>query len=431
MLNKFAIVFMCIALAAGIAVAQEKKDEKASIWDNLVIGGEMRLRFEAWNNFTGSFPAADGFSQTLSRTRFNLLARPGDNLTAFIQFQDSRVWGEEPNTLSAIDNVDLHQAWFEYSAIGDSAFALKVGRMELNYGDQRLIGGVGWSNIGRAFDAVMLTWKDAGVRIDGFFATTTETYSLGQDAVFGGIYATFAKTVAGDLDLYALVKKDDRMIYSSEILPGKADLMINTFGARLVGALADTPLTYGAEAAIQTGDSGGDDHEAWALHARLGWKLGTDWKLALSGEFNYATGDDDPADGTDETFDNLFPTNHNKYGYLDFIGWKNIENWRAGISAMPVEGHSLTADWHLFRAASTRDAIYTAGGGVLLNIPAGIDSDDIGQEIDLTWSFSPARGLGFLAGWSHFFAGDLFELALPTVETDDADFFYLQTTLTF
>jgi len=35
-----------------------------------------------------------------------------------------------------------------------------------------------------------------------------------------------------------------------------------------------------------------------------------------------------PRDGKHQTFENLFPTNHKLYGYMDFVGWRNIHNPR-------------------------------------------------------------------------------------------------------
>lgn len=429
------VMLLFLACCPLLTAEDEKtdKEEQKSWVDKIDFSGEIRLRFEGLMNFDGSYPVDTSFARTLSRTRFKVEANVSEKLKAVIQFQDSRTWGQEAHTLADSKNVDLHQVYFQYSNIGDSPFSLKLGRQELVYGDERLIGAVGWSNVGRSFDAVKLIYSKDELQVDGFVATTNETGGNDRDASFGGVYASYRKTPVGNIEAYFLRKSDGRSIFFGE-LPGVSPdtLTINTMGFRLAGKLDGPPLSYQAEAAFQTGDYGPDEHEAFAAHARLVYDTGFGSDLRLLAEYNFASGDDDRTDGKHGTFDNLFPTNHNKYGYMDFIGWKNIEDVRIGISLSPLKGHLLQADYHLFNVATNHDNVYTAGGGVLLRIPAGVDEDEIGQEIDITWKFSPVEGLGVFAGYSHFKAGSLFDVALPeTAFRDDADFLYLQTTVTF
>lgn len=436
-MRKAATIVLLLSLAwcpALLAGDDETKAEKQKSWvDKIDFSGEIRLRFEGLMNFDESYPVDTSFARTLSRTRFQVNAKVSEKLKAVIQFQDSRTWGEEAHTLADSKNVDIHQAYFEYSNINDSSFSLKLGRQELNYGDQRLIGAVGWSNVGRSFDAVKLVYSKDALHIDGFVATTNETQSHETDASFGGVYATYKETPLGDIEAYYLVKRDSRQIFSGEQAGASPDtLTVNTLGFRLSGKLNEPQLSYQAEAAFQTGDYGPDEHEAFAAHARVVYDTGFGSDLKVLVEYNFASGDDDLTDGKHGTFDNLFPTNHNKYGYIDFIGWRNLENIRIGVSLVPLEGHLLQIDYHMFNVATNQDSVYKAGGSVLMRIPAGVDEDEIGQEIDATWRFSPVAGLGVLAGYSHFIAGALFDVALPeSVFKDDADFFYLQTSVTF
>ena len=49
---------------------------------------------------------------------------------------------------------------------------MKLGRMRVNYGEQRLIGAVEWSNIGRSFDGVIFTVHDGRYSTDIFVDNT-------------------------------------------------------------------------------------------------------------------------------------------------------------------------------------------------------------------------------------------------------------------
>ena len=65
------------------------------------------------------------------------------------------------------DAIDLNQA---YLSIGKPAFpvSLKVGRQELSFGEERLVGVNSWNNIGRTFDAVKVRWQSSWVTANFF-----------------------------------------------------------------------------------------------------------------------------------------------------------------------------------------------------------------------------------------------------------------------
>ena len=53
------------------------------------------------------------------RTRVGVEKTFMDKVTFFVQIQDSRVFGEEGNTLTAIDNIDLHQGYVTLKQLFD------------------------------------------------------------------------------------------------------------------------------------------------------------------------------------------------------------------------------------------------------------------------------------------------------------------------
>src|SRR5213078_5000488 len=79
-------------------------------------------------------------------------------------------------------------------------------------------------------------------------------------------------------------------------------------------------------------------------------------------EYNYSSGDHNPTDGRNEPFDNLFPTNHRLYGYMDFVGWRNIHDPRLSAAIKPVKSLAMTMDYHLFWLADTHDFFYPEAG---------------------------------------------------------------------
>ena len=133
----------------------------------VTLGGQIRPRFEFRE------PAAngdDGF--TSMRARINLSALLERNVRVFLQLQDVRLWGEETGTLSDFraDNFDLHQGYIEVGHSGDTGFDLRVGRQEIALGGERLVGPVGWTQQGQAFDGVraLYEWPKGSVNVLGF-----------------------------------------------------------------------------------------------------------------------------------------------------------------------------------------------------------------------------------------------------------------------
>jgi hypothetical protein len=172
-------------------------------------------------------------------------------------------------------------------------------------------------------------------------------------------------------------------------------------------------LDYGIEMAVQRGSLGTDDVQAWAGHWQLRETLPGAAAVRLTGEYNYASGDDDPTDGVRRTFDQLYPTPHDKYGLADQIGWKNIHHARAGVEFTPVKGLPVATNYHSWWLAETRDGIYAAGSAVLARVISGAASRHVGQEIDVQVTRALTPQLQLAGGYAHIFTGGFLKQATP------------------
>src|SRR4029079_4832001 len=110
-------------------------------------------------------------------------------------------------------------------------------------------------------------------------------------------------------------------------LGGVAPLHQATTGLRMAGKVP-AGFDYSGEVAVQSGSVGPDDVRAWAGHSAVGQTHG---RARVLGEYNYASGDANSTDGKRGTFDQLYPTGHDKLGLSDQVGWRNIHNARAGV----------------------------------------------------------------------------------------------------
>ena len=440
------------ALKKEVTGQKEAWEKNLSFLKSIKLGGEVRTRWEIQNNFNFAKNNTDDFF--LMRTRFSIEASPIENLKIFIEAQDARVWGDERDgvifgkprggdwesqrTTADDDRLDLKQGYFELQNIGGLPIAARVGRQVLSYGDERLVGANNWSNYGRSFDALKLIIHPAeNVQVDVFYSKVVETIKNNrldedEDVDFYGVYGTtsnFQDIGLKAFDLYCLVLRDNGLNNSGKpatlVFPGglikgldaDSNATIWTIGARAAGVIPIIEaIDYNIEYAHQYGQIASSSLDAWALHSEVGFSL-PDFmmKPRIAAFFNYATGDAVAGDKRNTTFVNLFPTNHDKYGMIDFMRWQNMQDIGGNLTVTPIESLTAKIAYHRLWLAKKNDAWY--GSPTEANLRntffatnsnrKGDGDNNVGDEIDLLLTYNYNKYVALEAGYSVFFAGDL------------------------
>jgi hypothetical protein len=111
---------------------------------------------------------------TSQRTRLNA-GYTGYRFKAFMALQDVRVWGQDASSINrtttdANDGLMLHEAWGEL-ILNDTVssiknLSLKIGRQEIAYDDQKVIGSLDWLQQARSHDAVVLKFANKSCLVD-------------------------------------------------------------------------------------------------------------------------------------------------------------------------------------------------------------------------------------------------------------------------
>lgn len=410
------------------------------------IHGEVRMRAETLANLDfdealDSGPLGGDGERFLLRSRLGVEGRPTDLFKVYVQIQDSRLFGQEATTATNTQNLDLHQGWLEIEAPEDVPLSLRVGRMELSYGDQRLIGAFNWDNVGRAFDGAVARWNPGAFRLDAFWTRlhvdpkSEFARALGDD--FMGLYGTFSsEKLTIDAYVLGLYDRGGRIVDDEGVaqlrFPGGGEMRLYTPGVR-VDAKPLPGFRFNGEAALQFGKRGDLDIQAWAFHVAADWTASVAMSPKILVGYNRASGDSDPNDGEWGTFENLFPTNHDKYGLIDLAAWKNLSDFYVGAAFQPVEPVVLAATVHWLARANDGDTFYRANGTPLrpLAVARTTDAMKVGTELDLTANWAMGKGLGTLLGWSKIWAGDFMDATTPGGEAANPGFGYLQLTGAF
>jgi hypothetical protein len=431
-------------------------------WD---LGGQIRLRYETKENMAvaGRAGAVDfGASVVdndndyfLTRTKLHLGFSPVDWFTAFAEGRHSTAAGDERTPSPDRDAIDLHQAFIALGTVKEFPVTAKIGRQELAYGDERLIGPSDWGNAGRVFDAAKIRFENSDVWVDAFVSQVVmvrdEHFNEANNYDYlSGLYASTRTLIPKqETQLYFLARNvqhgSPNVIGTGQppLLTGASPRDIYTIGMRVKSLPGQFHgWDYEAEFAGQfgrfqaTASSPSLSQEAFAAHVAAGYTWAKTWGAPRAGlEYNYASGDDNPNDGTHGTFDNLFPTNHKFYGFMDFVSWQNIHDARLAASLKPLAKLTVTADYHAFWLADTHDYFYQVNGAPRSSGGYGLNSNAgsfVGTELDLAATYAIKPYASVQAGYGHFFTGDyVTDLLASRGGSQDANWFYAQTTFTF
>ncbi|MEK6531936.1 MAG: alginate export family protein [Deltaproteobacteria bacterium] len=379
------------------------------------LSGQYRLRGEYRSNPT--FTDGEAHQSFLDqRVRLTANAKASDDTSVKITVQDSRRWGganQLTDDAAADSTVDLHEASLNIDKLLSSPVSLKLGRQELSYGDERLVGAFNWSNNGRSFDAIKAVYAQDAFNLDLIVSKITEATTAttaggagggDNDTDFLGGYATVKTIPNNTLDLYALNTRNNA-----------TGMKLYTIGARLKGAVAG--VDYTLELPYQLGEvSSTSDVSAWAFAGKASYTIPNTPKLKVGAEVDYSTGDDTTS-ADYEAWTDLYPTNHGHFGYIDVSGttWSGLAG--SGLTAFSVNASAEPNDkLKVYGAYWNYTATETASGA----------DDAIGSAVDLTANYKLTSAVNAEIGLSHFFVGDA-----TSANGEDQNWGYLMLTANF
>jgi hypothetical protein len=380
-----------------------------------------------WGNFLGRDNRLNDNSFVEQRTRLNIKADFTDEVSAFIELDSYDIWGEDfrsqnyvlgvDGRQNGIDDVEMYQAYIEASEMYGAPLRLRVGRQELSFGSEWLVGVNNTSSRfgGLSFDAIRSTYATDMFSVDAFAAKIVERMGdFGDnDADFYGIYASYLGFEDITIDAYWMFLRDDVSVIGTD----KSDL--HTIGLRGAGTLG--AFDFEAEAAYQFGsidDRGlgwlADfwtpelDWNAFGGNVELGYTFDMSYQPRVYAGAAYMQGADQEDNvgwfqifrggkTTDLAFNRLF----SNWEYSEFLENTELSNafvYRLGGSIMPTESVKLTL------AATYIMADEVDSGRFLFW--SWEDSDDVGLELGLYADYNYTEDLVFRAGYAHFFADD-------------------------
>ncbi|MBL7697759.1 MAG: alginate export family protein [Chitinophagaceae bacterium] len=351
-----------------------------------------------------------------------------------ISLQDVRTWGQDVSTINrnTTENNNgfmLHEAWAEIllsdTAQKNSSLNLRLGRQELVYDDQRLIGNLDWLQQARRHDAAVLKFqrKNIMVHLGGAFNQNKENAS-------GTIYSSVpagnypASTNNGTMYksmqfLYAgkklakgsmsyLFFSDQFSKYSLELVEGVnvKKFHSGTWTRFTTGVYFNNnfdKLSVSASGYHQFGkNSSGQNLKAWLLALSGGYQIG---KVTAGAGVDYTSGS--APGNTNKTFDPLYGTPHKFWGFMDYFyagsgfGNAGLVDYFANFKWKNSDRFTLTTVIHHFTSQNEIATTTT-------------NNKSFGQEVDIVAVYEITKQIALEGGYSHFFNTAL--LADPSVK---------------
>jgi hypothetical protein len=288
----------------------------------LNLSGEFRPRTEFRNGYRTLHTAQDDPAFfTSQRTRISLLFN--DDLYLFkLSAQDIRTWGDEAQ-IQDNANTNIHEAWAELNVA--KHFKVKLGRQELVYDDQRLLGSVNWTQPGRSHDAIVLKYQNNATDFHIHFGGA---YNQENEKVLGNTYTlNNYKTLSymwmnkkfGPLDVSGVLLAD-----GFELASGNTNYRY-TYGSFMNYKVED--LLVSGTIYLQRGDDNSRSNiSAYMLAGKASYMLKNS-KISVGIDY-LSGGKVDDANPARHSFNTLYATNHKFYGNMDYF--LNIPNETKG-----------------------------------------------------------------------------------------------------
>lgn len=378
--------------------------------DAIKLSGQIQFRSEFDGRDFNNKTYAPNYN--ILRTRLAVSKNFGEALGVFVQFQDSRNFGETMSSLGYIKNLDLSQAYFMINNPFNLPLSVQAGRFRLIYGTQRFFGANDWGLVGRHYDGARVSATIGKTKADVFGTTVASPVKAVSpapgvypfDAAYDenhslyGIYTSTSLSEKAGLDIFAYYELNRKRTNGTD---ANLDLLttgfsyLNTFGK--IGIIT--------EFGYQTGKASGTDVSAFVLSVTGSYKASA--TASLFANFDWYSGTE-PGSSELNTYFNSFNTGHIVLGYMDYFGGIAASTMNLGVKDINVGSDLILNETGL--------KLNTVVHHFISDKSPASGEDTFGQELDLTLSYPVVKGSVISLGASLFLPGDLMKSYYKTAQ---------------
>ncbi len=344
------------------------------------LNADFRLRYESVDQDNA---LKDASALTL-RSLGNFKTKTFAGVSAFIELENTLAViddynngigdGTEYSVVADPESTEIDQLYLAYNT---EQFSAKLGRQVITLDNHRFVGHVGWRQDKQTFDAFSARYeKDA---INASYAYINKRNRIFADEKDldskDHLFNASLKTDFGKLIAYGYLLEVDNNTENS----------LDTYGVRLVGKknVAELPVSYSAEYALQSNDSGANSYDTQYLLLESGvtyrditYKLGYESLGSDKGE---------------QAFQTPLATLHK------FNGWavQFLATPAAGLKDLyaSLSGNAFSGKWSLVYHTYSADESLAG-------------DDDLGSEFDVVYSKSFNKQYSLGVKYAAYMAGD-------------------------
>jgi hypothetical protein len=412
----------------------------AHLPDWIDLGLEQRTRFEVYDHPWRAEQAignggTDAQVPLRSLVRFGL----GGNGPFRFLFEgiDSRTFSDgaigdfqNNSTINEFDVLQLFGSLKLENVLGTGLRTdFHFGRMTMDLGKRRLVARNEFRNTIQAFDGFHWQigadklWRIRAFVVEPVVIQPERLDEINNKLFFWGTYFESRHFPWFQFDAYYLGLNDQRGAAANR-------RTLSTYGLRLFKEPVASQMDYEIESGYQTGSGGTSDHSAHFQHFEGGYMFDAPWTPRFLVQYDYASGDDDPTDNENSTFDRLFGARRFEFMPTGIFGpffRSNINSpgWR--LIAVPTKGLTLQVKHRFWYLAQAEDQF--AGSG--LRDVTGRSGSYLGHDVELRAQWAVTENLSFDVGYDHWFKGAYFDspailAQMPQGGNKDTDYFYAQ-----
>ncbi len=430
-------------LAVFTSGLHAQQDPELPDWLNFEFEQQTRMQ-----NLEGQFRAGlDGSDQTLEWRHLLKMEAEFKNFIFTGELADMRTYfsdsatpldGTITNPLDILQlnlTVPLRDVFSE----GDEGF-FKIGRFTMDQGARRLVARNRYRNTINAFSGIHAMLEKGDMSVELFYSLpTVRRFSgdpldnkplldnePGNQIFWGGIYTARLAKIPDMFELYVYGLDENRD------QPANQRLNILTAGARFFRRPQLSRWHYEIDNLIQFGDAPALDvlsplrkHQARFTHLELGYSFDATWRPQLSFIYDYASGDKNPMDGDNNSFDSLYGVPRPEYGptgtYRAFVR-NNIDTPGLLLNLAPRENIDAFVKLQRYSLAAEAQGWKTTR----YRHPGSLGEDYVGTQLETRLRLHVWDGkLTLEGGYTWLNAGTYMDL----VGKGDSHYSYVQTIL--
>ena len=335
----------------------------------------------------------------VGRTRL-ILGYERPHLEAHVTAQHSGVWGQD-------GSFSLYETWFKLKA-NNGLFA-QVGRQELNYDDERILGGNDWSVASNSHDALRMGYEGHGHKLHLILAYNQRSQNINGGSTYrtdDGTHPYKSMVAAWYHYDWTKIPLGASLLFLNLGVQNQQEENPKTESQQSLGLFVNYhPERWNVEAAYYRQMGKDEFHipiKAWMASLKLDYIPSSQWKLTAG--YDYLSGDDNPVipkigemgmalHKQVNGFTTLYGSHHQFYGAMEFFylsgyygGYTpGLQNIYFGINYKPITSLSLNAAYHYMRTASKIDEA----------------SPSLGHEWELSAGYTIIKDVKLSAGYTY------------------------------